>query len=206
MTVQDEEVIRCSARFVDTNGSDNVNVWYFELDLAAPQSDAAVFAAVDAYLTSVYTEFDTEMRSGTGKIDLKVDVVTWQNGKWEVTHNVGLQGWGAGITPSAAGDALPPGVAALGKLYTGAGKHIGKKFFGTLTEAASDVGGNIVGAAATKITTGLTKLLTPYIISAGNVLLATVVDHLTGEKRSVIEIGVGGNFGYQRRRRPGTGS
>lgn len=206
MSIATGKVLRASARWVDTNGSDNVNVFYFRTGFAAPQSEANVWTAVNAYLIAVFNDMNTARRTGSAPLDLKVDVVEWLNGKWEVTQNVGLQGWGSGLTSTSGADALPPGVAALGKLYTGFGKHIGKKFFGLMTEAAADVGGNVVGATATMVLSGLTELLTPYLISAGNQLFSVVLDHLDGTIRDVIEVGVSGNFAYQRRRRPGTGS
>jgi hypothetical protein len=146
------------------------------------------------------------MRDTTIPVDLKVDVVQWLNGKWEVVQNVGLYAWGQLLDASSAADHLPPGVAALGKLYTGAGRHIGKKFFGALTEAVNDVGGNLGSAAATSILAGLAELLTPYVISAGNELVSVVLDHTDGTVRDIIDVAVSGYHGYQRRRRPGAGS
>jgi hypothetical protein len=133
-------------------------------------------------------------------------VVAWQNGKWEVTHNVGLQTWGSTIDSSSNADMLSPGVAGLAKLYTGAGKHIGKKFFGMLTENVADLSGNLTGAGATKLLNGVTTLLAPYSLGGDNLLLARVLNHVTGVPMPILEVGINGVMAYQRRRRPGTGT
>lgn len=206
MTVANDAVLRCSARWGLPTAAEMINVWWFQTAFAEPQDELVVFNAVDAYLTSVFVEFDEKMRSSVDPIDLKVDVVAWQNGRWETVQNVGFGPWGAGIATVSGGDMLPQGVAILGYLYTTLGKHQGRKYLGGFTESDSDVSGNPLPASLSLVAAGLAKLLTNYIISVGNVLETVVADHTTGIARLIWEVGVSGAFAYQRRRRPGAGA
>jgi len=206
MTVADNVVLRASARWVDPNGSDVVNVWFFVADFVTPQADQDVFDAVDQYLENVFVEFESKLIANFDPLDLKVDVVAWDSEKWQVIQNVGFGSWGAGISTVAVADALPPGASALGYLRTGLGKHGGKKFFAGFGTASLTNDGNVDVGTTSTIVLGLTELLTPFIISASNELIAVVLDHLDGTIREIIEIGASAVFAYQRRRRPGTGS
>lgn len=206
MPVEDASVLRCSARFQDANGSDNVNVWYFSTEFLAPQTDAVVFNAVDIYLSDLYSQWTAVIDAEFDPLDLKVDVVVWDSVKWAVTQNVGFGAWGSTILSTATGDALPPGSAVLGKLFTGRGKHIGKKFFGGFVESITDADGNVTAAFAASLAGYLADMLVPYIITAGNKLTTMIADHTDGSTRFVTAVGVGDALAYQRRRRPGTGS
>lgn len=206
MTVATGVVLRASARFNSVNAQDNVNVYWFRTSFASAQTDADTFTAVDTYISSVYADFDDRIRNGWSAVDLKLDVVEFVAGKWVVTQNVGFGSFGASLTFAGASDALPEGVSPLGFLRTGLGKHTGRKFFFGFTEADSDAGGNIAAAAVTAVVSGLTKLLTPHVISAGNDLIAVVADQAAGITRDILEVAGSGIFGYQRRRRPGVGS
>lgn len=206
MTVQDGAVLRCSARWTSANGQDNVNVWWMRTDFTAPQTDEDTFDGVDAMITEVFQDFDHLIRNTWSVRDLKVDVVEHIGGKWTTTQNVGFGSWGAGISCLESSDALPEGVSPVGFLYTGLGKHQGRKFFFGATESYCDAGGNMVGTLVTAIVTGLTQLLTPHVISAGNNLVAVVADMAMGITRDIVEVAATGVFGYQRRRKPGVGS
>jgi len=181
-------------------------VWWFKTDFTASQTDALVFSGVDNYLRTVYIPFDGHIRNSWSCRDLKVDIVEHVGGAWKTVQNVGFGSWGGTITPAGSSDALPEGVAPLGFLYTGLGKHQGRKFFFGFTEAECDAGGNLSATPIANIVAGLTCLLTPHVISAGNELVAVVADMAMGITREVVEVMSASIFGYQRRRRPGRGS
>lgn len=206
MTVSNGDILRASARFQDAQGNDVVNVYNFRCDFAADQTDQDVFDEVDAYLTSVYTEYDAIIDADFDPYDLKVDVVTFAGGEWVVTQNVGFGAWGTGITSTAIGDALPPGAAVLVKLGTGLGKHTGRKFLGGFVDVILDTNGDVDPATVTGISTGFAKLLVASVISAGNEIATVILDQKLGTVRDVVEAVVGSLFSYQRRRRPGVGS
>jgi len=206
MTVPVGAIIRASARWHNYNGDDVVNVFYFRGDFTSAQDEQDVFDAVDAYLTSVYTEFDGYIDNNAVPYDLKVDVVEFTGGKWKVTQNV-LQGsWGATLTPAETGDVLPPQTAALVKLETGLGKHQGSKYFGMFGESQNSANGGLTTTLLNALLDGAVKLLTAYVFGGTEELQAVVLDTVTGVVRDVIGVSCSYNWSGQRRRRPGTGS
>lgn len=206
MTVNNLDVLRVATRFTGVHQQDIMNVWYFQANLAASQADAAVMTALDTYLSSAIVPFDGYLDNSITPLDMKVDVVQWLNGKWEVTYNVGTSAWGASITPASTADALPEGASALAFLRVGLGKHQGRKFLGGFAEDGNSPSGALDSTMQTTILSGLATLLTPYVISAGNELATAILDHTDGTIRYVIELALNGFWAYQRRRRPGVGS
>ena len=206
MTVNDGDVLRVSARFDGYHDQDIVNVYHFRCDFAAPQADVDVMAGVDTYLTSVYVDFDDDLHAQITPVDLKVDVVVFSGGKWVVSQNVGFSSWGAGINTTGATDPIPPGAAAVAFLQTSLGKHQGRKFFGGFIEAANSPSGAVDNSVQGRILTGVAKLLTPHVISAGNDLITCIVANLDGAVRDIIGTALNGHWGYIRNRRPGVGS
>lgn len=205
MTVAHGKVLRVSARFRDALSGDVVNVFYVLTNFATPQAEADVMTALDTNLTASYGNFDQHMISTTEPVDLKVDVVEFQAGKWVVTQNVGLTSWGAGLTTAETNDALPPGSAVLLKLRTGLGKHWGRKFFGAFTEL-NNVVGYVSSALQTAVLAFGTGMLSPITISAGNTMKYVVPDTVYGLARYVTEVAVNSIWSYQRRRRTAVGS
>jgi len=183
-----------------------MNVWYFQTSQTGAQPEADVLAACESYLAGVFSDFDHLLDNNMNPVDIKVDIVTWQNGKWEVTANVGTTAFGGSLTTASTADYLPAGAAALGFLRTGLGKHQGRKFIGGLCEDSNSANGGLSTALATALTTGLTRLLTPFVFNTTEQLVSVVLDHTTGTVREVVEIAVPFMWAYQRRRRQGAGS
>jgi hypothetical protein len=206
MTVPNDAILVASARFKDASDNDCVNVYNFKCDFTAAQTEEDVFDAIDTYLTTVYGAFDNFLDGTANAYDLKVDVIEFTDGEWKVVQNVGFGPWGSGIILAALDETAPGGVAALGKLYTGLGRHTGKKFFGLLDDEVFTNTGELTSTVVSAVETGLTYLLTPHVISAGNELIAVVVDRAFDVVREVIEVGCSSIIAYQRRRRAGTGS
>ena len=200
------DVLRCSVRFSDVNGNDHVNVYYLRAPFEITDSDATIMAAIADYFDDAYSELATNISNLVTEIDIKIDEVEWVGGVLEVTRNLGTVPWSMTTSPSAAGDPLPPGVAALVKFLTGVGKTYGRKFIGMICEAAQ---------ASGIITSGLQSQLASY----AGVILAGISGILTGGDldAGVMSVKIHGfqeynNYdvsdvvAYQRRRRQGTGS
>lgn len=206
MSVLPGTLVQATARFKDAQGNDNINVFHFRCDFDVPQTDSGTFDCVDEYVSSVYEEFDTNLDDDFEPYDLKVDAVEFLDGKWEVVQNIGAGAWGGTIDTSAATDPLPTGVALLAKLYTSLGKHTGRKFFGGFVEAANNEFARFGPSVRTQVLTGVTKLLTPYVVAVGSSLASIILDRADGTVRDIIAVAVSETPAYQRRRREGTGS
>lgn len=205
MTVPNGAILRASARWNNQDFGDLVNVYWFKTTFATAQPEATVFDKVDDAISATYTPWDNYIKTTCYPLDLKVDVVEHIAGKWTVTQNVGFGAWGSTIVPGDTGDAIAAGVAVLGYLRTGLGKHFGRKFFGGITEVAS-VGGYVASAVQTAVLTGLTALLGNWDIDASNWIEACVPDFANGITRDIVEVAVNSIFAYQRRRKTGVGS
>lgn len=206
MPINDGDILVASARFRDVQGNDVVNVYNFRCALAAPIADQDAIDGVDAYISSFYTTLDGYMDGDAAPYDLKVDVVEFIGGEWKVTHNVGFDSWGVPLAMSGAGEPLPHGSAILVKLFTGLGKHTGKKFLGLFNDNALNSLGNVAAVVQAAAATDFAKILAPFVFTAGNTLVGVVLDRADGTVRDILSVAVSDVFAYQRRRRPGTGS
>lgn len=204
MTVPTGAILRASLRIQDPYGNDHVNVWYLQTSFAAPQTEQAVFDGVDAFMTASYGNIDNFMATGSVVLDMKLDVVAFQAGKWVVTQNVGFGQWGVALNPAETGEELPAGVAVLLKLRTALGKHYGRKFFGLMTELTNNTG-LVSSALQTAVLALGSGILIPYTISAGNTVSVVVPDTASGIVRALTEVAVNAVWSYQRRRRQGVG-
>lgn len=204
MTVPNNALLRISARMRHGSFGDVVNVWNAICDFATPQAESVVFAACDAWMTTIYQEIDQLISSIQEPLDLKVDVVTHIAGKWEVVANVGFGSWGAAIVTAETQDLLPSGVAMLGKLRTGLGKHWGRKWLGVFTEV-SNVAGFVSTALQTAGLASLGQFLLGHVIVSGNGMLPILLQS-NGIYRDITEVAVNSVWSYMRTRRTGVGS
>lgn len=206
MAVNDGDILRVSSRWYGYHDQDIVNVWNFRANLTVPASDTLIFDSCDDFVTDVFMDFDEDYHTELEPRDMKVDVVDFIAGKWQVTHNVGYGSWGATIVTAKTDDVLPAGNACVVFLQTGLGAHQGRKFFGGFTELASSASGAVAPGVQTRVLAGADDLLTPFVIFTGNTLESVVLDRGDGTVRPVTSVSILGQWGYQRRRRPGVGS
>jgi hypothetical protein len=207
MAVNDGDVLRATVGFYLPELQVAQNTFWFECQFADSQAEEDVYDAIDTYLSTMYDYWDIYMENSVTMAPMRIDKMVWNTDKWEVSANVGSGAWGSTLVPADGSDSLPAGTAHLGffDILTAA-KHQGKKFFAGFCE---DMNGPNGGASATlnaAIVEGITELLTPYVISAGNSLVHVIADFLTGAVREPTGVHGSGVWAYQRRRRPGSGS
>jgi len=206
MPVHQGDVLRVAARCKRGDEADVVNVFYLESSQTDPSlANEDVLNAISAWLTNAYNDIESYIPSDQNPIDIRVDKVGLVSGLIKVLENVGTTTWGATFDPSGTGEGLPRGVAALVFLLTSVGKVFGRKYVGTLTEAAS-AGDSLVTGAITALGSWLTKMLTPVSVGAGNDLFPGILSTRTLGFERFVGGRVRGRVGYQRRRAPGVGS
>lgn len=206
MTVATGKILRCATRFSQVSGEDVVNVWYLRTNFATPQDEDDVLSAVQVYLGSVFADFDHLMDNSAQPVDVRVDVVNWSGTKWMTVQNIGTDLFGLSLTLAGTSDALPSGSAVLGKLLTPSLKRAGAKFFGLFTTASNSTNGGVGATTISAVATGLAKLLTPHVISAGNQLEAVIISSVDGFVSDLIGVTVDYIWAYQRRRKLNVGS
>lgn len=205
MALEDNIILRISARQSMLNGQDHVNVWYALTEFSAPQQEADVLDAISQWLDVAYAEIESWIDDGQDALDIKVDVMEYVGGKWDIVANVGTTNWYGNYTPESTGDPLPAGNAVLSIFRTDVGKTFARKFIGGLTEPGVS-GNNVVSAFITALVAMANDFLANYVVSTGNYLIPGVISYRDGEFHAFTEADVQGAIGYQRRRRPGTGS
>ena len=206
MTVVNGEYLRVSARQEMPNGQDHVNVFYWRADFAASQTDQDVADAVIDELDNAYAQLNGIMSNAMLPVDVKIDKVQYVGGEMVVYETVGTFLWTTTFyVPGATGDVLPPGVTGLLKFLTATGKVYGRKFVSGLAEAAQNQG-ILTSTAVTAFAAMGASILSPYVMSVGNELIAGVMSSKFQLFIPYIETVASANMAYQRRRRLGTGS
>lgn len=205
MPVDNNDVIRVSARQSGSSNQDIINVYHYLAEFATQQTDSAVLSAVLAHLDAAYTYLNAKIAAAFNPVDMKVDVVQLIGGKEEVVRNVGTILWTGTYNPSAAGDDLPPAVAALCKLLTLVGKTYARKFISGIMEA-DNVSGFITSALQTACVNFITAVIADKTISAGNILHPGVLSKKSLSFVRFVSGAVSAVAATQRRRKPYVGS
>jgi hypothetical protein len=153
MTVNQEDVIRVTARLKYRTLDDVQNVYYVKYEGATPLTDSAARNDLEAWLEDIYGEF-----SGGMPEELTFEDLTFFNYTQDAPMSDG--DWPFLVQGGSATDELPSGVAAVATASTGKKNTRSRKFWGPLTEALTTDGEWLAGtlsdladAAATWITT-----------------------------------------------------
>jgi len=205
MTVSVGDVIRVSARQIGSAAQDLVNVYYLQATSGSPDGDENVITAVQAWMDTVYAAMEDSISNVVEPFDIKIDVVDFIGGVLKITRNIATVAWGGGYVPASAGQPMPAGVAALIILRTLVGKVFGRKFIPGLEETGVQ-GDEVIATALSRLATLAANILAGFSTS-GSVLtfLPGVMSTRETDFVPFTDVDVG-SIGYQRRRRPGTGS
>lgn len=205
MPVDNNEVIRASARQSGTSNQDIINVFHYQAAFASQQTDAAVLNGVLAHLDAAYTYLNSVLCSSYNPVDIKVDVVQLVAGVEEVVRNVGTILWTGTYNPAGSGDDLPPAASALVKLLTLVGKTYGRRFISGIRELNA-VSGFIDSALQTALGNFAAHVITDYTISSGNSLTPGVLSKKSLAFERFVSAVVSAVVASQRRRKPYVGS
>jgi len=206
MTVENGDILRVACRQTTAYG-ENVNVYHFQANFIAPQTDEDVVDTILTGFGAAYAYLNPYITAGQTPTDVKVDVVDWLGTpkKEEIVRGLGIHSWDEDVDPAGAGDDLPPGVCALVKFRTPGVKTLLRKFLGVLIESDRQGGGWISGMVTALGEYGA-RMILPFPISAGNDLVygswsfrAQAFVNATSYVVSLVEA-------YQRRRKFGVGA
>ena len=198
MTVQTGDVIRVAA-IMDFNSVDDViNTFQLRLSAGGPQPEAVVGQDVADYLEFIYGPLQGHISNQVGFRRIRSVNITQDLAVDDTT-------WPTLVAGTAAGEALPPGVAAVSNFTTKYPKITLRKFWGVMTEAANDPSGRLSSALIAAIGTTMAVLINPGNFS-GRIYEFGYLSPVAGE--FVIPLGglVTSIWGYNRRRKQGKGS
>jgi len=178
-----------------------VNVYYFEADFIADQTDPAVVNALEAWIEALYGQLGTPLSSEVSLGEMRVYRATGVPVVWD------LRGTG---TPSVsfvnAADMLPHGVSFLSRAYTERSLTIGRKYVPGFTEEDQTDGDWTVPGLADMANFNV-KWGTQHEISVNNTLNPSIYSTVTGFVYNLTnEFVLLAQPAYQRRRRPGVGT
>jgi hypothetical protein len=205
MPLTSGDVIRVSVRQSGHAGQDIVNVYHFEASDNITDSDATILADIADHFDTVYANIEAYIPAGQSPQDIKVDVVELVGEEEVITRNVGTIGWGVDYQPTGTGDVYAYGVAVGIILRTLVGKVFGRKFVGTLVEAAMGDNNLLSGATTTAFAT-FASALTGAIVETGGSLIAGVLSKKLGAFAEFVEADLATEPFYQRRRAVRAGS
>lgn len=199
------DVVRVSVRHALSAEQDHVNVYYYECTLPMSGSDAEIVSDIENEMSTAYSLLTTHLTNTATPVDVKVDEVAFVGGVEKVIRNVGTVPFTPTSPPAAAGEPLPPGVAALVKFLTGIGKTYGRKFIGMFAEGAQS-DGVLVAGVLTALEAFAAVLLSTISGTTSGTLQPGVMSKPNAAFVPFTVYDVASQMAYQRRRRPGTGS
>ena len=199
------DVLRIAVRQIGEDGEDIVNVYEAECTVAETDPDADILTTIAAYMDAAYAYLNSNLPAAQAPVDIKVDLIQLVGGVKQIVRNLGTISWGSSFNPSGSSDPSPSGVAAVVLLRTLVGKVFGRKFIGQLME------GNLIGNAYTgTLASAIASYAAEFLLAMAGPNTGTyvwgVLSTRTNQFERFVEAALSAFPGYQRRRRPGTGS
>jgi hypothetical protein len=196
------DYIQATAKFFHPRLSAIQNVWHWFLDGTGTVDEGDVVVALLTQIPAIYEELESFLSDATEFVSLALDVVGWVGDSWDVLTHLGESNdpdplWAA----SAAGNVLPPGVAALGTVNTLYPKHNGRKYFAPFTEDDNDADGDGTALLVNAVADALAVYDTALPMSATLDLAPAILNRAIGTYNSPVYVSAGPRFAYQRRRK-----
>lgn len=204
MTVSNGDYVRVNCRNI-SDGADIVNSFLFECDFSTPMSDEDFMDEIAGAMSDVYTPISDTLDSGVTSADVTAHKVQWNGStqKEEIVSVLGTADWGANWTGN--GIALPPGVAALVSFATSAVGTRLRKYFSGIMASQWQEGTWVSGFLTELAALGAVLLAGIEVVSGNDLIYGAFSKSANGFVEAASAI-VASDPGYQRRRRPGTGS
>lgn len=207
MAIGTFDILEVSIRCSMADGSDHVNVWHLLALDAVTQSYAQTLADIEGHFDAAYAQFESYQDDGMSPVDMKVDIIAYIGGKWQLQENLGIVTFGqTHYTPESTGDPLPNRVAAVGLLRTSSGKTLGRKFCSGLTEPGSS-GNKLIAAGATAFLDFLDDAIADINLTEATKVLRPVIKSVAqGSFVNILEAAVSTYLGTVKKRRPDIGT
>ena len=205
MGVVDGDVIKAAVEFVLYDGTIAQNVYYFIAKFATEQALTLVLNAVQQYAEDILAAVAAYIDSQVDTNPMEVSKIDWDpgTGKWITAESYGVRT--PAFTPTGAGDRLPNQMAAVITANTPRPKSRGRKFLPGFVETAA-IGGDLITAALTALTTALNHYIADETVADTDVLSPGVPRAGVNEFLEFTNGEVNSIMGTQRRRKPGVGA
>lgn len=201
MSIANGDVLRVACRLRARGGQDIVNVYHYEYDgTGAP--DSSILASLVDHMDDMYTPLQPGLPSTTSFIDIDVANVT-QGTVFPA------MAWPTLTVGGASADELPEQVCGVVIGRTDLPKVVGRKFFGPLTETATNHGA-FTSSMLSTLALVSAEYLADVVVQVGCYLFPGVARYASGGLVNrfvrILESAVSSGVFTQRRRRAGQGS
>lgn len=201
MTIVNGQTLKIVQAIDLPNTVEAINIFYFESEFIADQTDDVVLDAMEAWVEDFYTPIDDYMGDAAAMGLMQGYYLTGSPFQW-----IKIGERTPTVTLADTGSMLAHGVSALLRGYTTRGKTIGRKYIPSFTETGQ-ADGAWVAAALTALAATAVKWGTAGVIDVDNKLKPGVWSTTTGFLYQFTDEFVVPTYAaYQRRRRPGVGS
>ena len=194
------DIIRVACRFRWSSVDEMINVHYFTVqDETAPPNDAELLLDLSEVLSDAYTNVQGRISDQVSADDITVYNITDD-------YPLGVVNWtapfGGGM---GAGDALPPGTAAIVLWRTATKRVLGKTFLPVFSESQQSAG-LLTNAAQSDMEDFAAAMANVLTGTFGYGFLKGIWSESAGEMRPIVSQRAAQRIGYQRRRKAGVGS
>lgn len=202
MTVDDNDLLQARVFFDMPEQVISECTFAYKADLAAPQTDATVLAAIDAQMDDMWTNLVTQITEDVQLDHMELREMAWVTDVWEVVRHIGESI--PGVTFTSIVEMLPHAVAPYITADTLIPKTRGRKFIPGFTEA-QQVDSVLIAGAVTALAAFALDYIGTISIDGSNFLIPVVLSVVDGLARNLTSTNVSDIVGSQRRRKPGVG-
>lgn len=167
MPLNADDIVRVAARLRGPQGQDIINVYHYRATDNIVDSDANILEGIANQMDRIYEVIEAEFPATSTPVDIKADVVRFQNGKEVIVRNLGSHVWGNTFQPSGVGNVYAPGVAVGILLRTLVGRAFARKFIGPLMEETFGDHGRLSSTKIPAFLTVVTRMLESISFTGG---------------------------------------
>lgn len=207
LTVNQNDIIRASARFTLPDGDDHVNVYHWRY-LGTGDSDDDVMDAIHVKLSEMYAELTQQLQQNMDPYDIVYSIVDNVGGVEKTTRVLGTKTFTMSVPPASTGEMLPGPDAAIVNLRTNVPRVFGRKYISGIVETFQDKG-VLNSSALTALGNYAVELLVNPVLTNGNLepgVFSIKAGSAAGWWAAIGEGVVNAIMGSQRRRRKGRGA
>lgn len=200
MAIVAGDVLRATATTVMPDGVSAQNIWHFVANAGVSATEASVVGAIAARIDAAMANLNSIVDADCSVGAIEVSKRNPTTGDWDAIGT----GTFSTYNPSAAGDMLPHGCAAIVRFTTLGKGEQGRKFIAGLTEA-QQVDSNLgAGAVTALINFGAAAIISDSV-SGGTISPGWWSEVNTAFRPYASVFVINAILGYQRRRKPGVG-
>jgi hypothetical protein len=199
VTVNDQDILRISARMNNANTGDMVNVYHVKAEILDTITDEEAVDECAAYMEEIYSILDNVMSNDWVFQDINVFNVTQDK-------PVGVSTWPTLTDGDSSAAALPPQLTSFVRGLSGLSRNWARKFWGGFTEDMNTGDGFMESSLVTVLTNAAAAWIAGHVWDTTQYLIPKVWHGKTGTWVDIVEAVVTNVWSTYRTRRARRGS